>query len=519
MSTPTVQSPKSPGSGSPQRDLHERIADTRLEVLVRSARFGRRLRVWRSKTRRTKQGLAQGELLVAFTNEEDARSRALAAIWLAVGKTERLGDVRLIGVRPAAPPLPQERPVPPRWRTKKLTEDEPYVRRGLTRSYAGVLTPPGLENVIRRAITLAAWRYRLPASRRGLVVQHSPVVVPAHAATPLGDVVFSAEYTAAKKFVGADNVDATGVTIMIIDNDIPDVGRLRPDLRKRVTVRPPHRNVRDGHATLMTAIVGDIARGANIIAVALREPGATSEGAFTLIDVLSHDEEGVDLIVASVSFAQGTETRAERGRDDYFVRAFTERRYLPRRPPALFPTGNVQEEKDRDSLAVPARFETTIGIGSAAVAPGGRLMRRSAGSRYGPKDGDDPFAWWLAPGGTFRRVGDIDPFVIVGVDEHAGTSVANAFAGGMLAAVIRRLRKSQSPSARAPKKVREVEDILLETRDSERSQIALDRLGTVAAETITYDALVRECARLAHKEDKVEGYAAREHGDGLLCLE
>jgi hypothetical protein len=226
----------------------------------------------------------------------------------------------------------------------------------------------------------------------------------------------------------------------------------------------------------------------------------------------------VDLIVASLSFARGTETRAERSRDDYFVRAFTDRRYLPRRPPALFPTGNVKKEKDRDSLAAPARFAATIGIGSAAVAPGGRLVRRSAGSRYGSKDGDDPFAWWLAPGGTFPRV-DGDPFVSVDGVEHAGTSLANAFAGGMLAGVIRQLRESPSPSAPAAEKVREVEDILLQTPDSERSQIALDRLGTVAGETITYDALVRECARLAHKEDKVEGYVAREHGDGLLCLQ
>jgi len=270
---------------------------------------------------------------------------------------------------------------------------------------------------------------------------------------------------------------------------------------------------------LMTAIVGDIARDAQIVAVALSEPGAETEGAFTLIDVLNEDEDGVDLIVASLAFPDGTEKRAERGRDRSFVRAFTERRYLPRRPPALFPTGNLDKDVSVDRLGVPARFEATISIGSAAVGAHGQVVRRSEGSRYGEKEGKAPSAWWLAPGGAFRRVGDVDPFVTVDGVANAGTSIANAFAGGLLAGIVRRLRQQVSaPTPTLQANVQRIEGTLANTASSDQSQVMLDKLGTVHAGTVTFDRLAGECARLARR-DMVDGYVSLEHGGGLLRLE
>jgi hypothetical protein len=503
-----------------ERGRRDRVAGLLFATLVLYGKRGRRLRAWRSKRRRIKLGLARGELIVAFTNEEDARRRALAAIAMAVDRMQRVGKVRRIPVRHAKRrDLPKHDENRRRWAAAPPHEPERFVRRGLTRSYAGVSTEPGLETVVRLALRLAAWRYRLPNSRRGLLVMYSPAVVPAHAPVPVGDIVFSPEYAAAKALVGADKVDSRGVTIMVIDNDPPVLARLDPTVAPRVTIRPPHGPTVDGHATLMTAVVGDIARDAEIVAVALSEPGAEDDGAYALVDVLHEDEDGVDLIVASLTFAEGTKTRAERGRDRSLIDAFTARRYLARRPPALFPTGNLEEHVSVEELGVPGRFEATITIGSAAVGPGGDVMRRSEGSRYGKKDGKAASAWWLAPGGAFRRVSDVDPFVTVNGVANAGTSIANAFAGGLLAGVARRVRQqAPAPTAQLEANVQRIEAKLATTPSAEQSEVMLDTLGTEHAGTVTFDRLVRECARL-QRDDMVDGYVSFEHGGGLLRLE
>jgi hypothetical protein len=502
-----------------ERGLRERAADFLFAVLVWYGKRGRRAREWGSNRRRKKLGLARGELIVVFTNDEDARSRALGAIAFTMDKMQRVGKVHRIPVRsPAQRGRPEGDEKPRRWGVQPPQEHEPFVRRALTRSYTGVSTEPGLEKVVRLALRLAAWRYRLPDSRRGLIVMYSPLVVSAHAPVPAGRIVFSREYTNAKALVGADNVDSRGVTIMVIDNDHPDLDQLVPQVAKRVTIRPPGRGV-NGHATLMTAVVGDIARDAEIVAVALREPDFEDQGAFTLIDVLHQDEDEVDLIVASLAFPDGSERRAERGRDRSFIDTFTQRRYRPRRPPALFPTGNLDQDVDVSRLCVPARFEATITIGSVAIGAEGELVRRSEGSRYGLKDGDAPSAWWLAPGGSFRSVGDVDPFVTVNGVPQAGTSIANAFAGGLLAGVVTRFRQQRpAPTPKLRANVERIEGTLAATPRSDQSQVILDALGTVHGGTVTFDALAQECARLARCE-LVEGYLALEHGGGLLRLE
>jgi hypothetical protein len=519
MSAP--ESPVSPGSESPQqRDSRELLSDVLLALLVRYGRLGRWLRVRRSNKRRVARGVAQGELIVAFTNDEDARSRAIAAVNLALARSERLGKVRFIPVRTPAGDAPRKTREHWRWTEATPAEEEWNVRRGLTRSYVGVATPPGLENVVKRAIEVAAWRFRLPASRRGLVVIHSPVVVAAPSFVPRGAIKFSDEYKAAKKVVGADNIDATGVTIMIIDPDIPDLQeleRLDPDIAAHVTIQGPHGPIQAGHGTLMTAIVGDIARNADIIAVSMREPTVETDGFFTLLGLLQAELADVDLIVASVTFGDAPGTWAEIGRNQSLVDAFSSRRYRPRRPPALFPTGNLDDGVDVKCIGVPARLAATVGIGCADVTSDGHV-RRSEGSRYGEKDGDQPSEWWLAPGGGFRRVGDVDPFVTVNGEPQAGTSIANAFAGGLLAGAVRRLRQTRSASTAALRaNVRRIDETLAATPDTEQSRVIFDTMGGAFTGTITLDGLITECAALTSKT--IDDYLPFEHGDGLLCFQ
>jgi hypothetical protein len=516
----TVPPPLPPDSQSTQKEGRERVADIRLYLLVQSGRLGRRLRVRLSNRRRAKHGLAQGELIVAFTNEEDARSRALAAVNIAVERTKGLGKVEFIPVRRIGGEVSRQKRERWRWTERTPPEDEWNVRRGLTRSYVGVATDPGLESVVHRAIRIAAWRFRLPKSRRGLVVMYSPAVVPAQPFVPRGPIEFSADYQSAKKLVGADRVDARGVTIMVIDPDLPDLDEIEPlfpDIRERVRI-PGGGEIRSGHGTLMTAIVADIARNADIVAVAMREPGVEAFGVFSLIGLLNQNFEDVDLIMASVTFGEAKDTWAEKGKHQSLVDAFTGRRYQAQRPPALFPTGNLDEGVDVKVIGVPARLAATLGIGCAVATKEGVLMCRSDGSCHGKKDDDPPLHWWLAPGGGFRRVGDVDPFVKVNGEPQAGTSIANAFAAGMLAGVVRRLRKQSA--TRTPElaaNVRYVNEKLAATPDSEQSREILDHLGEEFSGSVSFDRLARECETLANPK-LVDPYDAFEHGGGVLTL-
>jgi hypothetical protein len=515
----TARTTLSPDSRSPQKEGRERVADILLYLLVQYGRLGGRLGVRLSNRRRAKQGFARGELIVAFTNEEDARSRALAAVNLAVDRTQGLGKVRFIPMRRFGREVSRQKRE--RWRLIERTppEDEWNVRRGLTRSYVGVATDPGLESVVHRAIRIAAWRFRLPKSRSGLVVMYSPAVVPAPPFVPRGPIDFSPDYQKAKKLVGADTVDAQGVTIMVIDPDLPDLDEIEPlvpDIKRRVTILNAG-EIQSGHGTLMTAIVADIARNANIVAVAMREPGGEDVGVLTLVGVLNDDFDDVDLIMASVTFAESKATFAEKGKHHSLIDAFAGRRNRPRRPPALFPTGNLDEGVELDRIGVPARLAATLGIG-CAVATADGSMRRSDGSCYGDKDDDPPLHWWLAPGGGFRRVGDVDPFIKVNGEPQAGTSIANAFAAGMLAGVIRRLR--EATATRTPEleaNVRYVERKVAETPDSERSQDLLDHVVEELSGTVSFDRLARECETLA-KTELVDPYDVFEHGGGVLSL-
>jgi hypothetical protein len=411
-------SPPPPGA-SPVRRI---AADLLLGGILGGAwlrSLGRRRRVRRDQDDRK---LASGEVIVAYPEQlwRDERSQAArAAIRLVAERMRRwevtIGESR----RVERPPL-----------------------RGLTRTYVRVGVEPGLEDDVVRAVKVAAWRFRLPRGRSGVLVVRSPLIVPAWGVDPPGTITFQEAYLAARKALGT--VSAEGATVLVVDVDRPYTEYLPDQIAERVEVlddpAEPPRQDKDGHATLMTAIVGDVAPGARIKTRSIGDEHRRA-GLWALLEVLM-DEQDADVIVASLSAPEG-KSKDNRARGNIFESSLRSRRHLPSHPPVLFPTGNHNQasEEGIDTLAIPARFDSVIAIGAADPRFG-----PAQGSRYGSKCGDDPSGWWLAPGGAFGESGITEPMATMGDAPQAGTSVANAIAAGLLAVAAARLRARQLPA-------------------------------------------------------------------------
>jgi hypothetical protein len=431
--------------------------------------------------------LAAGEVIVAFPEQawRGERSTAAAAVVELIVRRMSRWDVTA-GTRPLS---------------------------GLSRRYLLISTAAGAEDDVVRALKVAAWRFGLPRGRLGMLVVRSPLLLPAALITPPGSIEFTSHYDAAKAIVGAINVDARDVTILVIDVDRPDTRFLDAEVIERLEVlEASGHEITDGHATLMTAIVGDIARGAKIKTLSIGdERGA---GLWSLLEVLLGDLE-TDLIVASLSAPEGKRPRDERARETVFDSLLRSRENQPSRPPLLFPTGN-HDLNDRgpeiDTIAIPARFPSVIAIGALDTKQG-----RAAGSRYGRKRGADPSAWWLAPGGSFGSDAPEEPLATMGGVTQVGTSIANAIAGGVAAAAIHNLRADPSP--RDPllnDALDELERRLQDTPGAEQSLVLAKAIRSRHTGAITHTLLVSEFERLARRVTK---HVPLEHGQGVLCLD
>lgn len=454
-----------------------------------------------------------------------ARLRTLAGrlagrLW---GKTRSVAPGELIVVHPAAwescawradavaAMLETAQHAMRRWDVK-VVDRRSVMRegRGLSRTYLRVHVTSGAEDDALRAINVAARKHGLSRGRRGVLAVRSPVIVAVAPPDPPGQIEFTDAYEEAKRLIGVVGGDARGVKILVVDVDRPDTSYLPESAKVRI-LDPSDRPIRDGHATAMTAVVADLAPGAEITTRSVFDN--SSSGFWALLDVLT-SEQDADLIVASVSAPEGGSSKDGRGRDNVFDALLRSRVSFPNRPPVVFPTGNhdPEDRKVIDSMAIPARFESVVAVG--ACDPSGA---RSAGSRYGVKTGDDPHAWWLAPGGSFLGRSVSIALVEMGGKPQAGTSIANPMAAGVIACLIRSLRQ-QRPEA-DPKLDTAIEELMRSLRarpGTERSQALASELQEVhSGRSVTLTKLVAELETLSDPSG-IPGYDPHQHGRGML---
>jgi hypothetical protein len=522
--------PDQPAASGPRRALGNLglqgvVALMWLGAALRRLRYKLVPQRWRYKFVRPRQ-LAPSTVIISFPEQAWRGRRAeatTAAIQLAL---ERIGRRWPVSTRPV-PSVTWRRPRQGEVEAHKLEEAgiEEHTVRGLTRSYLCLATAPGLENDVVRAIRVAAWRSGLRGGRHGVIALRTPLLSLAASTDPPGEIVFhQPAYNVAKQLIGANRVVADKATIMIVDLDPPAMDFLE-DIPSKVDILPdPNAQAVYGHATLLTKVVADIAPKAHIIAVALgHDEGAAPWG---LISVLLKEQD-VDVIVASLSLRQGSDSRKEIEQADAYDSTLRQRRHQPHHPPVLFPTGNYKKPDPINTLAVPARFEGAIAVGACEIGddPAAPEIRRSAGSRYGEKTSGDSSAWWLAPGGSFDEDRVSGPLATMGGRPQAGTSIANAIAGGLAAGIVARLKQRPlTPDLEFEKAFRQVQTSLGTTAGAEE---ALGLLRSIRdnhkGEVVTTDGLIQEFQQLARQNQiggyQIRGYHALEHGKGLLCLD
>ncbi len=467
------------------------LADIEMAAIVLWARLrtlaGRLIgRLW-GRTR----SVALGELIVVHPAESGSgawRADAIAAMLETVQHAMRRWDVKVV--------------------------DRRSVRREgreLGRTYVRVRVAKGAEDDALRAINVAAKKYGLPRGRHGVFAVRSPVIVPAAPPDPPGKINFTPAYEEAKRLIGVVGGNAHDVKVLVVDVDQP-VREYLPAGADVEILDPSDRPIRDGHATLMTAIVADIARGAKITTRSICDD--SSDGFWALLDVLI-SEQDADLIVASVTAPEGGTSKDGRGRDNVFDSMLRSRVLFPNQPPVVFPTGNHELESGGeriDTMAIPARFESVVAIGACDESGG-----RSAGSRYGVKTGDDPHAWWLAPGGAFLGQTVSTALVRMGDKPQAGTSIANAMAAGLIACLIRSLRQQKSETdPKFDAAVAELMRCLRARPGTERSQALASELQDVhSGRSVTLAKLIAELETLSDP-DGIRGYDPHQHGSGML---
>ncbi len=285
--------------------------------------------------------------------------------------------------------------------------------------YARMRCTPGAERYVTAGIAVAARRL-ITGSFRAAAVQSMRVLQNA-ATTPSGPIELAPDFLAEVDSARPGHHRGSDVRVLIVDTMLP------------VQLTGSGTAVADGHGTLMHEIVTTVAPQAIVQAVGIGEQYEASS--WSLLRAVSENRD-TDVMVVSLSLdAGGDDPRAD-DRREFMSRWLEDVTRSPLRPIVVLPTGNARRGgEDIDRIAIPARFPAALTIG--AVDPAGR---RSSGSRYGSKDGPAAFDWWVAPGGAFDVDEVLSPCATMGGVPQAGTSVANAVAGGMVACLIDELR-------------------------------------------------------------------------------
>jgi hypothetical protein len=422
-----------------------------------------------------------------------------------------------------------ERRAGPRWHVERLDmqlDDPPSqgIYR-LRRQYVCLTSRPGFEPDVMRVFKVAAWRDRLELGPDGVHVVRAPTVRPtSDDVVPLGQIHFTEHHAKAKQvagFVGGES--AAGVDIVVIDLDPADPTYLDPSLEVKTTTAE-NLTVRDGHGTLVTAVVADVARGARIRSVGIgRAEGRTTGTVWPLLTAVV-EERRADLIVASLSIVD-TGSAESRERTQYMRTWLHDVTMSALRPIVLCPTGNhAPGYGDIDTIDVPARLEGATAIGAVDVT-----YRRAATSRYGKVEGSQASRWWVAPGGSFGDSGPEQALVTVSDEAQAGTSVANAFAGGVMAVLLSRLRQERSALAVSNEKALAIESahqIALDfaARDDPdkfeaQRQVADDQRAQALGALTRFQLLEALKANAeASRAWLAEPYDCAHHGLGLVCL-
>jgi hypothetical protein len=489
----TLPPEKQSAEADTRRRLRGAVAMGAVVAFAWVRRLGRRRR---SRRELRTRHLAMGEVIVVHPAQswrDERRDRAISAMFALVERRMRAWDVTV--------------------RARRSIERKHLP--GLGRTYVRLGVVAGGEDDLVRAINVAAWRYALPLGRRGVLAVRSPLIVPAaDDVDPPGSIVFTEAYARAKAIIGVDGESAEGVKVLVVDWEPPVEEHLPADANITV-LDPSDRTVVDGHATAITAVIADIAKGAAITSLSIGDEDP-SEGFWAFLDVVK-DEQDADVIVASMSASEGGRSKDDRGRENLFESIFRDRLGLARHPPVFCPTGNhsgARGEPDIDTIAIPARFASVVAIGACDE------NGRSGGSRYGPKVGGEPSVWWLAPGGSFGALVTPAPLLEMGGRAIVGTSVANAVAGGLAACVIKRMRELPNRrNAEFEAAIAAMRRSLSAFPDAAQSLVQLDAIEeTHSGGAITLGRLLGQFKTMSRPE-RLPRYNPLEHGSGLLSLE
>lgn len=352
--------------------------------------------------------------------------------------------------------------------------------------YARVTCRPGTERYLARAIRVVARSLRIGGF--DVHVVQSMWLVQNAEPVPSGEIVFDDSFLADIERLRTSNCRGAGVRVLVVDRMMP------AQLCGSVGV------VADGHGTLMYEIVRTVAPGAWLDAVAVGPQHEASS--WSLLEAVAEHRDA-DVLVVSLSLEAGGKGKLAADRRAFMARWLNDVTRSPLRPIVVLPTGNAGHSEPIDELAIPGRFEAAVTIG--AITPTGH---RASGSRYGPKEGAARYEWWVAPGGDFDIVGVQAACATMGGVPQAGTSVANAVAGGMIACLIEELRATRVLAAPPP----DEQDVLdrladaMPTASRERSEFlrllqdaSLSARGDVTRWTIV-TALRNRCESIADQD-------------------
>jgi hypothetical protein len=287
-----------------------------------------------------------------------------------------------------------------------------------------------------------------------------------------------------------------GVDVLVVDCGLPEAVAGPGDPRAA------------GHPTLMYEIVRRVAPSAVVQAVDVGDQRDASSWSLLRAVTLNRD---VDVMVVSLSLDTG-KGRIARERAQFMRTWLDDLTGSPRRPIVVMPTGNARDGESTFEIALPGRLPAAVTIG--AVNSSGR---RPSGSRYGRKDPPDPADWWVAPGGDWTINHVTTPLITANGKPQAGTSIANAIAGGLIACLLEELTGQTNIAAPAPDVERMIEQLIARLPDADRSRwrgllrdLELASRGAITRWQVL-DALRSRARPLADHNEL-------EHGRGRLAL-
>lgn len=378
------------------------------------------------------------------------------------------------------------------------------------RRFVRVTCKPGLEREVIRAVKLASWRDGLRVGRGGLLAVRSAIVVPATADVPIGSIEFSNEFKLMKTRCGVGfKRRADEVTVVVLDVDVPDRDVLSKSGVHLASVTGS--TTVGGHSTMVTAIIGDIAPNATLHAVGIGGTSGTASS-WGLMNAIEHHADA-DIIVAALTLVDSGGSPEEDERTDFvdcYLRRVTSGNV--NLPLLVFPTGNhLHDVEHTCDIGVPGRSEAAVTIG--AIESSGT---RALGSRYGRKLGSDPERWWVAPGGSFGGTQPATGLLSIGGDPSFGfgTSVATAFAGGVIAVALG-LQRSTATMGDPNSNV--YSQALREKSPDDPAVPLLRQLSIQAAGQASPTVLLRKLEQMADKSSLLN-YRGNLYGKGLIRI-